>query len=481
MGSFKDSEEKNMKQIFIVIKLIILQIFLISTTSGSEICPKNAMRTMYNYRYYIAELLDSCEPDIIGNGDTIPCDGTLNHGFFQSYLNKPYEEWEKEAWKLFEYGGVFRKTNRIKQIKSDFLLNDTLIKMLISFLGDTSRIRKMVIESSYMDIMEKVPYPLLRKYSAFIKETLKDTKVAWNAYDPYRDDMKKLKLLIMVGLSDDEKKYYLNKDYLFDEINDYLNSIKNIRKRKSERNKLDKKYSLPLHYRAALGDKGSLNKLIAAYDSITPDTGSDIHIKEEKYKKKKELAEKLLFVGTAGIKHLLKKFNEPMYRDWSGYLWQKRKPVVNKSSLDYYRKTNDSLYRYWSKFLLPGKTSAEIPDSVWRNIKCYVESIRLPIILGLHKYHPHEQLFYSFKKNSSNDDSLRVLYKKFSDWARVTYGVTPEGREPDYLKLSQRCVRPKPFSYNEPPDRRSAEEKNQENEKLMQELKKLPSGKEIKK
>jgi hypothetical protein len=191
---------------------------------------------------------------------------------------------------------------------------------------------------------------------------------------------------------------------------------------------------LPLHFRARLGDVYALDSLITQYDAIKFDSNDSYQNGRSKFQDKKKLVQQLAFSGEKGVQHLILKFNEEMYDDRS---WYKRKAWPYDSTR-----------------------------------QCYEESIRWPIILGILKWHPNEQVLLKLAKISQQQyqlfenglknfyhtkdewppenkdrlhdlsDSLQFTLGDFLIWAQKTYGIRPEGNPPKYIYLRRYCGDP---------------------------------------
>ncbi len=256
-------------------KCIWFSVFLISSViNATEIESGDCIKTLFLNRDMLIKIYSDCEPDTLRKRFIIPCGGKTSNSIFDTLISNKkltLKDWYFNGKNIIDFYINFYR-NYYKYENSKYLLatNGKIIKLAISFLGDTTNIADYAIRKSALLLSNNTSYPHLKKYEEEIRKYKNNKNINSKEY---------IDLLVLTTTD----------KYIADSL--LLNK------------------DIPLHYRARLGD------------TIAEDSLINIFSEENVFRSKVILIDQLIFVGSKKcLKSLIENFNEPVY----GYCFNRK-------------------------------------------------------------------------------------------------------------------------------------------------------------
>lgn len=250
-----------MKYLYIIILLLTASLFAAQDNKGDFV------KILYSNRDYIISTYDNCKRISSVSGREIPCGGSFTKPVFDTlFTGKSLDFWylkKEEVLKYFLrfYNDSYSSFNTNYRYTND----DSLVKILIRCLSDTTNHSTKVIEWCAGSLVGYTARPQLIKHSKLIREMRNTVNEKIGGYR---------ELLVLSNTDKKEADSLLKADS-----------------------------SMPLHYRARLGDIVAEDTLLAMYDA-----------EKNNYFRKSKILKWLTFVGSEKcIKKLIFKLNEPLY------------------------------------------------------------------------------------------------------------------------------------------------------------------------
>lgn len=253
-------------------KYLHIIILLTASLSATQDNKGDFVKILYSNRDYIISTYSNCKRVSSYTGREIPCGGSVTKPVFDTLVNdKPIAAWYLHKKILLQHFLRFYNNSYNADNSNYHLVNeDTIVKILIRCLSDTTDFSDKVIEQCTESLIGNTARPQLIKHSKLIREIRNSVNEKNKSYK---------ELLILSNTDKKEADSLLKADS-----------------------------TMPLHYRARLGDIVAEDTLLAMYDA-----------EKKNFFRKNKIIKWLTFVGSEKcIKKLIIKLNEPLYNYCKG-------------------------------------------------------------------------------------------------------------------------------------------------------------------